>query len=95
MLSRVHKLMLLAVLKTGGGGVSKVCRVCLSLAEEYGVRDLDPRRFKDILLDLELMGFVKVIKRRKSLWSVKPLEWIAKEDVKPRVVESLARDLQQ
>jgi len=72
-LSRAHKLMLIAALKSNyvGEAYSKYNQ----LAPRYAMDQLSERRLRDILGDLELMGFIN-IRRKGRQWYIVPSKWI-------------------
>jgi len=76
-LSRAHKLLLLAIIK-GARRVGEAYSRFNELAPSYALKPLSERRLRDILGDLELMGFVR-IKRSGKQWIIELSSWIPLE----------------
>lgn len=77
MLSRAHKLLLLVILK-GAKRVGEAYSKFNELAPSYGLKQLSERRLRDVLGDLELMGFIRV-KRMGRQWIITISSWIPTE----------------
>ena len=77
-LSTAHKLMLLAAMQSRT--VGEAYRNFYALAKAYNFPELSERRLKDILGDLELMGYIN-IKRIGRSHHVEPSKWLPRDVV--------------
>lgn len=84
-LSTAHKLMLLAVLRSKT--VGEAYRNFYELAKSHGFPELSERRLKDVLGELEVMGYVSV-KRMGRNYYIEPSRWLPQD-----IVEVLEREL--
>jgi len=84
-LSTAHKLMLLAVLQSKT--VGEAYRNFYELAKSHGFPELSERRLKDVLGELEVMGYVSV-KRMGRNYYIEPSRWLPQD-----AVEVLKREL--
>jgi len=85
-LSRVHKLLLLASL--GRKSAREAYSLYNILTKEYGMSPLSERRLREVLGDLELMGFVS-LRRMKNAWIIEPASWFLIEKAKAVLEEEL------
>ncbi|MEM4577175.1 MAG: AAA family ATPase [Candidatus Nezhaarchaeales archaeon] len=72
-LSTAHKLMLLAALRSET--VGEAYRNFYEVARSYGFPELSERRLKDVLGELELMGYINV-KRMGRNYRIEPSKWL-------------------
>jgi len=86
-LSKPHKLMLLSALTTRK--VGEAYTQYNKTAEKFKLPPLTERRLREILGDLELMGFIEV-ERRGREWLIKPTKWFNTNKVK----ETLQKELE-
>jgi cell division control protein 6 len=71
-LSKTHKLMLLCALTLKRVGAAY--KEYNMIAENFGLLPLSERRLRDILGDLELMGFIGIEKKGRE-WLINPSKW--------------------